>query len=220
MNKREAKGGISINMETQDSTNRLTRNIQKRYNRIAPVYDLMDKITVPHRMREKAINLARGEVLEVGVGTGLNLPLYPRDCTLTGIDFSPKMLQKARARATKDNIQVKLLQMDIQQLDFPDHSFDTVIATCVFCSVPDPILGLKEVRRVCKKDGQVILLEHMRSDIPLLGLLMDILNPLFLYIIGNNINRMTVENVKKAGLNIVRVENLKADIYRLIVASP
>ncbi len=207
-------------METQDSTNRLTRNIQKRYNRIAPVYDLMDKITVPHRMREKAINLARGEVLEVGVGTGLNLPLYPRDCTLTGIDFSPKMLQKARARATKDNIQVKLLQMDIQQLDFPDHSFDTVIATCVFCSVPDPILGLKEVRRVCKKDGQVILLEHMRSDIPLLGLLMDILNPLFLYIIGNNINRMTVENVKKAGLNIVRVENLKADIYRLIVASP
>jgi len=202
------------------SSKSVTEQTKKRYDRISAIYDLLDKITVPHRLREKAVSLARGSVLEVGVGTGINLPLYSQDSTLTGIDLSSKMLQKARARAQDLNIQVNLLQMDLQQLDFPDNNFDTVLATCVFCSVPDPVLGLQEVRRVCKRDGQVVLLEHMRSEIPLLGLFMDILNPLVVRTIGNNINRRTVDNIKKAGLNIKRVENLKADIYKLIVASP
>lgn len=202
------------------SSKSVTEQTKKRYDRISAIYDLLDKITVPHQMRKKAVSLARGSVLEVGVGTGINLPLFSQDSTLTGIDLSSKMLQKARARAQALNIQVNLLQMDLQQLDFPDNNFDTVLATCVFCSVPDPVLGLQEVRRVCKRDGQVVLLEHMRSEIPLLGLFMDILNPLVVRTIGNNINRRTVDNIKKAGLNIKRVENLKADIYKLVVASP
>lgn len=203
------KGSKSVTVQTK-----------KRYDRISAIYDLLDKLTVSHQLREKAVSLARGSVLEVGVGTGINLPLYSQDSTLTGIDLSSKMLQKARARAQALNIQVNLLQMDLQHLDFPDNNFDTVLATCVFCSVPDPVLGLQEVRRVCKRDGQVILLEHMRSEIPLLGLFMDILNPLAVRTIGNNINRWTLDNIKKAGLNIIRVENLKADIYKLVVASP
>ncbi len=204
----------------KSSSNFLTGKIRKRYDRIAPLYDFLDKVSVPHWMRKKAVNLAFGAVLEVGVGTGLNLPLYPENCDVTAIDFSPEMLQRARLRAEKMSIQVELMQMDVQDLDFPDNSFNTVLASCVFCSVPDPILGLKEVRRVCKNDGKIILLEHMRSENYVLGLMMDLFNPLVSRIIGNNINRRTLENVRKAGLCIENVENLKGDIFKLIVASP
>jgi len=197
----------------------LNGKVRKKYDRIAPLYDFIDKMSMPHWMRKKAVSLASGKVLEVGVGTGLNLPLYPDDCDVTAIDFSPKMIQKARSHVERMNLQVKLMQMDVQNLEFQDYSFDTVLATCVFCSVPDPVLGLKEIRRVCKTDGQIILLEHMRSENHLLGLMMDLLNPLFTNAIGNNINRRTMDNIKKAGLYIKRVENLKGDIFKLIVAS-
>jgi len=158
--------------------------------------------------------------LKCGVGTGVNLPLYAHDCTVTAIDFSPRMLQKARLQADRLEIQVNLMQMDVQALTFADSSFDTVLATCVLCSVPDPVLGLKEIRRVCKKDGKIILLEHMRSENSVLGLMMDLFNPLFTYIIGNNINRKTVKNINIAGLKIEEMENLKWGIFKLIVASP
>jgi len=207
-----------FNME-KNSRSSLNGKVRKRYDRIAPLYDFIDKVSMPHWMRKKAVSLASGKVLEVGVGTGLNLSLYPGNCDVTAIDFSSEMIQKARLRIERMNIQVKLMQMDVQNLEFQDNSFDTVLATCVFCSVPDPILGLKEVRRACKKDGQIILLEHMRSENHVLGLMMDFLNPLFANTIGNNINRRTMDNIKKAGLHIKRVENLKGNIFKLIVAT-
>jgi len=103
---------------------------------------------------------------------------------------------------------------------FPDNIFDTVIATCVFCSVPNPVKGLLEIRRVCKPDGRIILLEHVRSENPLFGALMDILNPISLHIIGSNINRRTIQNVMEAGIHINRVENFSGKIVKLIIASP
>jgi ubiquinone/menaquinone biosynthesis C-methylase UbiE len=106
--------------------------------------------------------------------------------------------------------------MDVQQLDFPDDAFDTVITTCVFCSVPDPIKGLQEIRRVCKKDGQIIMLEHVRSKRPMIGVIMDILNPLVVRIVGANINRDTIENLKHAGLKIEVEKDLMADIVKHI----
>ena len=100
-----------------------------------------------------------------------------------------------------------------------DAFFDTVVATFVFCSVPDPVLGLREVLRVVKPGGQILLLEHVRSDVFLLGPLMDLANPIVLRMMGPNINRRTVENVNQAGLIIERVESLDpADIFKIIVA--
>lgn len=90
--------------------------------------------------------------------------------------------------------------MDVQNLEFADNSFDTVVTACVFCSVPDPILGLKEIRRVLKGDGLLVMLEHVRSKKEPIGKIMDILNPLVVGLYGANINRNTVENVKKPGL--------------------
>ena len=122
--------------------------------------------------------MAQGEVLEIGIGTSVNLEFYPEDVSVTGIDFSPKMLEKARNKADKLTQNINILEMDVERLDFADDSFDTVVVTCVFCSVPNPIQGLKEVRRVTKPSGKIILLEHMRSGNEFIGKIMDMLNPI------------------------------------------
>lgn len=196
-----------------------TERIRRIYNRTAKFYDLMDRM-IKLESRKKVLQMAKGQVLEVGVGTGQNMPHYPPGCEVTGIDFSPEMLKRAKKRAKESPVPVKLLEMDAQNMDFPDNTFDTVLATCVFCSVPDPIKGLKELKRVCKSGGQIILLEHVRSDNPVLGLIMDILNPLAVSLIGPNINRRTVENVRKAGIKINSVEDAQGKIVKLIVAEP
>lgn len=193
--------------------------VKRRYDRIASIYDYLD-FMVPNKLRVEILKMARGEVLEVGVGTGRNLPLYPPGSLVTGIDISPVMLDRARQRAVKSDLKVNLVEADAQNLPFDDNSFDTVMATCVFCSVPDPIAGLKEVKRVCRHDGQILLIEHVRSETPVVGMVMDLLNPIFVGIIGNNINRKTVENVQLAGLNIIEVKNLLGQIVKLIRARP
>jgi len=197
-----------------------TETIKRRYDRTASFYDWMD-FMIKDDVRKEVIGSARGKVLEVGVGTGKNLPFYRQDCEVTGIDFSPQMLKRARRRAKKLDLQVNLRELDAQEMDFPADSFDTVVATCVFCSVPDPVQGLKEIRRVCKPDGQVILLEHVRSENLVLGKIMDILNPISLHMVGSNINRRTVENASRAGLNLESVQKKGgSNILKLIIASP
>ena len=140
---------------------------------------------------------------------------------ITGIDLTPGMLARAHKKADDLNLDVDFRLGDVQSLEFEDHTFDTVVATFVFCSVPDPILGLLELARATKPNGQIILLDHVRSRMPILGTLMDIFNPLVVSIMGANINRQTVENVRKAGLQIDTVENLAiGDIFKLTVAHP
>lgn len=196
-----------------------TETIKRRYNRTALFYDWMDRM-IPDALRQKTLANARGKVLEVGVGTGANLPFYPAGCEVTGIDFSPVMLNRAKSRAQQATVPVTLLEMDAQAMTFPNDAFDTVVATCVFCSVPDPVAGLREVQRVCKAEGKIVLLEHVRSENPLLGRLMDLLNPVSLYLVGSNINRRTVENVVAAGLRPGSVEDVKGKIIKLIIATP
>ena len=192
--------------------------IRKRYNRTSKFYDLMDTM-IKDEVRKKVLSYAHGKVLEAGVGTGKNLLFYPPDCQVMEIDFSPGMLDKARKRV-EGRPDVTLLEMDIQELDFPDNFFDTIVATCVFCSVPNPIQGLKELRRVCKPDGKLIFLEHIRSNKRMMGLIMDILNPLFVKLIGANINRQTLKNMESAHLNLERVDAEGMDILKFVIASP
>lgn len=198
----------------------VTETIRRRYNRTALFYDWMD-FMISDRLRKKVIEMARGQVLEVGVGTGKNLPFYPQGCTVTGIDFSPAMLERARRRAEKLGLTVNLLEMDAQHMEFADNTFDTVVATCVFCSVPDAVQGLREIKRVCKPDGQVVLLEHVRSENPVWGTIMDVLNPVSLHMVGSNINRRTVQNVSNAGLKLKEIQDMSASkIVKLIIAAP
>ncbi len=197
-----------------------TEKIKKRYNRVSKVYDLLESPMEWMVFEDWRIEIAKeleGKVLEVGVGTGKNIPYYPEDVDVTAIDFSDKMLAKARKKAEKVNKEVELFEMDAQNMSFADDTFDTVFTTCVFCSVPDPVKGLKEIKRVCKPGGKIIMIEHVRSDKKVIGPLMDILNPISVNFYGANINRRTVDNVKKAGFANVEVENLTGDIVKKIV---
>ena len=158
--------------------------------------------------------------LEVGVGTGKNFPYYPSGVQIVGVDLSPRMLMRARRKASNRDLSVELREMDVQNLDFPDHSFDTVFATFVFCSVPDPVDGLRELRRVCRPSGRLLLLEHMRPENFVLGLIFDVLNPIVVRMMGANINRRTMDNIRLAGWNVRIEENLSSDIVRWIEAVP
>ena len=117
-------------------------------------------------------------------------------------------------------MKVDLAEMDVQDLAFPDQSFDTVLATFVFCSVPDPVRGLRELRRVCRPSGELFLLEHMRPTNSILGALFDLLNPLVVRMMGANINRRTIENIRHAGWEVVVEENLFSDMVKWIEAEP
>lgn len=203
--------------------NAATMATRRRYQRIAALYDLMgansEKRFGPWRAKLWS-SVHAASILEVGVGTGRNMPYYPLHASVTAIDLTPAMLERAQARASEMGLSGQLtLQLgDVQSLEFASGSFDAAVATCVFCSVPDPVLGLREIKRVVRPGGQILLLEHMRSSNPVAGYLMDLLNPLVVRIAGANINRRTLDNVRRAGLEFERIEDLgMGGIIKLIV---
>src|SRR6266481_2361428 len=143
------------------------------YEKISSVYDFTFGPTL-HLARVQAIQrmgIKPGDrVLEVGVGTGINASLYPRDCAVTGIDLSGSMLEKARDRVARKGIRnVRLIEMDAADLKFSDGAFDIVYAPYLMSVVPDPIAVAREMRRVCRTGGRLIFMNHFRSPNPFLG---------------------------------------------------
>ena len=195
----------------------------KKYDRFSKIYDLFEspmEMRAFSKYRKKALSLAKGKVLEIGIGTGKNLPYYPGGVEVIGIDFSQGMLEKAEKRKKKlglDN--VELLYMDAQNMEFDDNTFDTVVSTFVFCTVPDPIKGLKEAYRVLKPGGTAIFLEHMKSNSRLLNIPFYLMEPFIKTLLGTSMLRETQKNIEKAGFKIEKVENLFFDIVRLIIAT-
>src|SRR5919106_1899780 len=157
------------------------------YDKLAKVYDLIFGPTL-HPGRLQAIQRmgiqAEDRVLEVGVGTGINLSLYPKDCAITGIDFSYSMLEKARDRAARKDVPhtVRLLQMDAADLRFADDSFDIVYAPYLISVVPDPVTVAREMRRVCRPGGRIIFLNHFRSPRRLLAAIERAISPFTVHI--------------------------------------
>lgn len=156
------------------------------YDKIAKVYDFTFGPTLhPGRLRAiERMDIQPGErVLEVGVGTGINLSLYPKNCSVIGIDFNESMLEIARERAERKDIRnVRLLQMDAADLKFPDNSFDIVYAPYLISVVPDPVRVAGEMRRVCRPGGRVILLNHFLSPNLFLSRVERLISPFTIHI--------------------------------------
>jgi len=159
-----------------------------------------------------------GRILEIGVGTGINMQHYPPRAEMTAIDISERMLSRASKRAGKLGRAVDLRIMDAQELGFDDGAFDAVIATCVFCSVPDPVKGLREAWRALRPGGRLLLLDHVRSDNAVAGKIMDWLNLIVVRIEGANINRRTEDNVRAAGIYQFETSRHWFGIVRMIEA--
>jgi phosphatidylethanolamine/phosphatidyl-N-methylethanolamine N-methyltransferase len=161
--------------------------VEAVYDKLAKVYDFTFGPTL-HPGRIQAIqrmDIQPGErVLEVGVGTGINLSLYPRDCAVTGIDFSSSMLEKARERAARKDVphSLRLVQMDAADLKFADDTFDIVYAPYVMSVVPDPVRVAQEMRRVCRPGGRIIFLNHFLSPNLVLSRIERMISPMTIHI--------------------------------------
>jgi len=195
---------------------------RQRYDRIAPYFDGLEGFLEGlffHQWRKILWDKATGpDILEVGVGTGKNFPMYPDESRITAIDFSEKMLLQAEKKRQRKSINVDLQLMDVQSLDYADNSFDTVIGTFVFCSVPQPKKGLQELFRVCKPGGQVLLLEHVLSSNRAMAAIMNLMNPLVRSLVGANINRQTVKNLQACAFHKVLLDPAGSDMVKLIRA--
>jgi ubiquinone/menaquinone biosynthesis C-methylase UbiE len=196
---------------------------QRRYDRQAALFDLMEvplEALVFGGLRRRLWGEVDGaRLLEVGVGTGKNMPYHPEGARIVAVDISPGMLQRAASRARRLKRDVDLILADAQHLPFRDGAFDAAAATFVFCSVPEPVNGLQEVRRVVRESGPVHLLEHVRIGKPIIGRLMDAANPIAVRLSGANINRDTVSNVEKAGIALDAVDSRGFGILKLIRGS-
>jgi ubiquinone/menaquinone biosynthesis C-methylase UbiE len=193
---------------------------QKKWDRASRTYDLFAKVedmrlgSEKHRLLAKA----RGKTLHVAAGTGNDFKFFPPGMDIVSIDISPKMLEQARSKAATYRGSIELREADVHDLSDPDDTFDTVATVFTFCSVPNPIAGLQELRRVLKSGGQILMLEHVRSTaIAPLGVMMDLMSQLTKRF-GPELNRDTVGNVQKAGFRLRRVENVYLDVVKLIEA--
>ena len=169
------------------------------------------------RYKKHLFAKAKGKTLLVAAGTGVDFKYMPAGLELTAIDFSPRMLEFAKTRLDECASPVVLAEADVTRLEFADGTFDTVLTSCTFCSVPDPVRGLQEVRRVLRDEGRLLMFEHVRPSNAYLGLMMDLMNPIVRRF-GPDINRRTADNIRAAGFEITREFNIYLDMVKLFEA--
>ncbi len=159
--------------------------------------------------------------MEVAIGTGRNLPYYGHAVMrLVGVDLSTGMLAEAKRAAAEHGRAIRLARMDAEHLAFADASFDTVVTSLSLCTVADPARALREMARVCKPDGRVVLLEHVRSPVRPLAWLQRTLTPLQVRAMGCHFDRATIELVRELGFTIVSERRRFFGVFRLVVTQP
>ncbi len=192
--------------------------IRHTYNRLANKYDLFDKpfeLFIISSLRRKLLSQARGRVLEIAIGTGANLHHYPPDMEVVGIDVSEGMLQQARCKNPKRSPTVSLAQMDSQFLAFSDNIFDTVVCSLALCTVPNPVKSLKQMTRVLRPGGKILLLEHIKSSNRLIAWIQEKTSPRQEKRMGCSFVKRTPEAVNEAGLV---TESLARSLFGVMVS--
>ena len=198
-----------------------TERVRKNQDRNAPRYDR--QIAFFERVlfgdgRRWVGQQAHGQVLELAVGTARNLPYYPDDVTLTGIELSPEMLALGRRRAQELGRPAELQLGDAQALDFADESFDTVVCTLGLCTIPDPRAAVAEAGRVLRPGGRMLLLEHVRSPSTPIRLIQRLLEPLAVRFAADHLTREPLDYLHDQGFEIERVERSKRGIVERVSA--
>jgi ubiquinone/menaquinone biosynthesis C-methylase UbiE len=188
----------------------------------AATYDLVNRWTEPKvvgRLRQSILGQATGQVVEIGIGTGVSLPYYRRAEKVVGVEPDPFMLRRARKRAQQLGLDIEFHQAKAEALPFPDASFDTVVAILVFCTVATPSRALAEVRRVLKPNGTFRFIEHVRAEGDSAARVQDILTPAYQRIsAGCHMNRRTAEYVEAAGFEIIEKHEEHPDPLTPIIA--
>jgi len=193
----------------------------RKFDRQAVRYDRSREQRALGAWRADLLRDARGHVFEAAVGAGANFPFYRNtEVTLTAVDFSPAMVQTATQAARRYGIEANIYQHDLETLDFPDQSFDTIVSTLSLCGYEDPVAVLRKFNRWCKIEGQILLLEHGTSSFYGLKLLQHAINPLFRSMSGCNLNRDTLSLIAQSPLVIASSERHFYGIMHLIRAKP
>lgn len=193
---------------------------QAKWDRLAPRFDGMAVKGAEKRWKPFKDALFRnmeGRILFLALGTGLDIPSFPPGRDITAIDISPKMIEQARPRIEAYAGTIRAEVMDVHDLPYEADSFDQVFTSCTFCSVPDPVKGLRALRRVLKPGGQLFMFEHTGSRYHPFRQMMDFMT-LLTTRIGPDMNRDTVSNVAAAGFRIVEVNNIFLDVVKTIKA--
>lgn len=213
-------------METTVKPDSLTSNeIQSEYNARADQYEKQmwfdQHVLGVARLRKQLMSQARGAILDVACGTGLNFPFFPASSRITATDLSPRMLEIARQKAAELNLNVDTKVMDAQDLEFADGSFDTVTSTLSTCTFPDPLRALQEMARVCRSSGRILLLEHGRSSWGWLAGYQDRhADEHYQANAGCRWNQEPLDLVQEAGLQVLNSKRSRLGIFHSIVAAP
>lgn len=193
---------------------------QAKWDRAAPNFDFMAGRGAEDRWRPAKRELfshMQGRILFMALGTGLDIPTFPPGQNITALDISPKMLEVAQPRIDDFDGCIEARVMDVHDMEFADDSFDQVFTSCTFCSVPNPVDGLRQLKRVLKPGGELYMFEHTGSAYYPFKLMMDFMT-LVSRRVGPDMNRTTVANVCAAGFELREVNNLFMDVVKTIKA--
>jgi ubiquinone/menaquinone biosynthesis C-methylase UbiE len=198
-----------------------TDRIRRIFDRQAPKYDRamsrFERLLFKGN-REWVCSRAEGEALEIATGTARNLPLYPPEVQVTGVELSPEMAARGRRRAEELGRQIDLRVGDAERLDFPDESFDTVVCTYGLCTIPDDGAAIREAKRVLRPEGKLLLAEHVRSPNPIVRTLQRILEPLAHRFGGDHLLREPLDHLAAEAFVVEEVVRLKAGYVELVSA--
>jgi len=193
---------------------------QTKWDKLAPRFDTMASAGAEKRWapdKSRLFSEMEGKVLFLALGTGLDIPFFPKGLNITAIDISPRMIEFAQERMAAYDGTIEAHVMDVHDMPFPDESFDMVVTSCTFCSVPRPIEGLKALNRVLKPGGRLMMFEHTGSRWYPFRYMMNLMT-LITRRIGPDMNRPTVANVRAAGFRITEVRNVFLDVVKTIKA--